>query len=105
MSVRDKVRWREWADGLRLKMMAQLIAHVAKSVQETAAERPASVGTQRFWRTRQAGTRANDTLSKAGIDIEGNAEGKDATVTLQLNDSWKAIMKQVLDRRADRRPF
>ncbi len=108
MSVRDKVRWKEWADGLRQKMMAQLIPHVTKSVQEiveeTATEKPASVlGTQRFWKACQAGTGTNDTLSKAGFEIEfeANAEGKVETVTLQLNDTWKAIMKRVLDRRVD----
>ena len=103
MSVRDKVRWKEWADGLRQTMMTQLTPHVTKSVEEiikeTATAKSASVlGTQRFWTAFQAGKGTNDTLSRAGF--ETNAEGKVENVTLQLNDTWKAIMQRVLDRRA-----
>ena len=108
MSVRDKVRWKEWADDLRQTMMAELTPYVTKSVEEiikeTATEKSASVlGTQKFWKACQAGKGTNDTLSKAGFEIEfeSNAEGKVATVTLHLNDTWKAIMQRVLDRRAD----
>ena len=108
MSVRDKLRWKEWADGLRQTMMADLTPHVKKSVEEiieeTATEKSASVvGTQKFWKAFQTGTGTNDTLLKAGFEIEfeSNAEGKVATVTLQLNDTWKAIMQRVLDRRAE----
>ncbi len=108
MSVRDKVRWKEWADGLRQTMMADLTPHVTKSVEEiikeTATEISSSVlGTQKFWIDCQAGKGTNDTLSKAGFEIEfeSNAEGKVATVTFQINDTWKAIMQRVLDRRAD----
>ncbi len=108
MSVRDKVRWKEWADGLRQTMMADLTLQVTKTIEEiieeTATEKPSSVlGTQRFWKACQAGKGTNDTLSKAGFEIEfgSNAEGKVDTVTLQLNGTWKAIMQRVLDRRAD----
>ena len=108
MSVRDKLRWKEWADGLRQMMMSQLTPQVEKSAEEilteTATEQSASIlGTQRFWKSCQAGEGANDTLSKAGFEIEfeSNAEGKVGTVTLQLNDTWKAIMQRVLDRRVD----
>ena len=108
MSVRDKVRWKEWADGLRQTMMADLTLQVTKSVveiiKETATEISSSVlETQKFWKACQAGKGTNDTLSKAGFEIEfgPNAEGKVDTITLQLNDTWKAIMQQVLDRRVD----
>jgi len=108
MSVRDKVRWREWADDLRQTMMAELTRHVTKSIEEiieeTATEKSASVlGTQKFWKACQVGKGTNDTLSKAGFEIEfeSNAEGKVDTVTLQLNDTWTAIVQRVLDRRAD----
>ncbi len=108
MSAGDKVRWKEWADALRQTMMEHLTPHVTKSVEdiikETATEKPASVlGTQRFWKACQAGEGTNDTLAKAGFEIEfeSNTEGKVDTVTLQLNDTWKAIMQRVLDRRAN----
>ncbi len=108
MSVGDKVRWKEWADGLRQTMMADLTPHVKKSVveiiKETATEISSSVlETQEFWKACQAGKGTNDTLSKAGFEIEfgPNAEGKVDTITLQLNDTWKAIMQRVLDRRVD----
>ncbi len=108
MSVRGKVRWREWADALRQAMMADLTPQVTKSVEEiikeTATKESASVlGTQRYWEACQAGKESNDVLSKAGFEIEFelNAEGKVDTVTLQLNGTWKAIMQRVLDRRAD----
>ena len=53
MSVSDKVRWKEWADGLRQMMMSQLTPQVDRSVEEilteTATDKSASVlGTQRF---------------------------------------------------------
>jgi len=108
MSVREKVRWKEWADGLRQTMMAQLTPQVTKSVEdiikETATEKSVSVlATQRFWKACQAGKGTNDTLAKAGFEIEyeSNTDGKVETVTLQLNDTWKSIMQQVLDRRAN----
>ncbi len=108
MSVRDNVRWKDWADGLRQTMMAQLTPQVTKSIaeisKETATEKSATVlGTQRFWKACQAGTGTNNTLSKAGFEIEfeSNEEGKVETVTLQLNEKWKAIMKRVLDRSTD----
>jgi hypothetical protein len=105
--VREKARWREWADELRQTMMADLTPHVTKSIdeiiQETETQKSASVlGTERFWKACQVGEGANDMLSKAGFEIEfaANAEGRVDTVTLQLNATWKAIMQRVLDRRA-----
>lgn len=106
MSVRDKARWKEWADNLRQTMMSELTPDVTKSVQdiitETETDKSESVlATPKFWKACQAGTGPNDTLSKAGFEIEfeANADGKVDTVTLQLNDTWKAIMQRVLDRR------
>jgi hypothetical protein len=108
MTVRDKVRWKEWAEELRQTMMADLTPQVTKSVEEiireTSTEKsPSVLGTPRFWKACQAGKGTNDTLSKAGFEIEfgPNAEGKVDTVTLQLNATWKAIMQRVLDRRVD----
>ena len=108
MSVRDKVRWKTWADDLRQTMMTDLTAQVTKSVEEiieeTATEKsPTVLGTQRFWKSCQTGKGTNDTLSKAGFEIEfgPNDEGKVDTVTLQLNGTWRAIMQRVLDRRVD----
>ena len=89
-------------------MMVSLTPHVTKSVEdiikETATEKSVSVlESQKFWKACQAGKGANDALSKAGFEIEfeSNAEGRVDSVTLQLNDTWKTIMQQVLDRRAD----
>ena len=43
------------------------------------------------------------TLKKAGFEIEfaPNDENQIDTVTLRLNETWKAIMQRVLDRRVD----
>jgi hypothetical protein len=107
MLVRDKLRWKEWADGLRQTMMVNLTPNVTKTIEEiireAAMEKSASaLATQKFWKACQAGEGTNETLSKAGFRIEfaPNADGKVEAVTLQLNDTWKAIMQRVLDRRA-----
>ena len=106
MTARDRLRWKAWADSLRQTMMTELTTSVTKSVSqiiaETATEKSVSVlGTQRFWKTLQAGNGGNDTLVQAGFDIEftTNEEGKVEAVTLQLNDTWTAILQRVLDRR------
>ncbi len=109
MLVREKARWKEWADELRQDMMSHLTPHVTKSVEdivkETATEQKSAsaLETMKFWKSAQAGTATNDTLSKAGFEIEfeSNADGKVDSVTLQLNDTWRAILQGVLDRRAD----
>lgn len=108
MSVRDKVRWREWADELRQTMMTDLTQEVTKTVsailEETETEKPASVVvTPRFWKSCQAGKIPNDTLLKAGFELEfeANSEGQVDAVTLRLNDTWKTIMQRVVDRRAN----
>ena len=68
------------------------------------------LGVQEFWRACQAGTGTNNALSQAGFVIEfesnaarevNNAAREVNTVKLPLNDMWKAIMKRVLDRRAN----
>jgi hypothetical protein len=89
-------------------MMVELKPTVTKSIgdiiKEIPTNRPASVLRSRsFWKSCQAGKGANDTLSKAGFEIEfeSDAEGKVDTITLQLNATWKAIMQQVLDRRVE----
>jgi hypothetical protein len=108
VSVRDKTRWKEWADRLRQEMMAELTPKVTKSVDEIAAETgtdrsPSVLRSRRFWIACQSGKTPNDALAKAGFEIEfepdeGNEVG---TVTLRLNSTWKAIMQRVLDRRAE----
>jgi len=89
-------------------MMGELTPHVTKSVhritEETGTDKsPSVLHSRRFWNSCQAGKGANDTLVKAGFEIEfvPNEENKIDTVTLRLNDTWKAIMQRVLDRRVE----
>jgi len=107
VAVPDKLRWKEWADALRQSMMAELTPEVTKTVQEiikeTATEKsPTILVSQRFWKSCQTGKGTNDTLSKAGFEIEfgPNEDGKVDAVTLQLNETWRGIMQRVLDRRS-----
>ncbi len=106
MTVRDKTRWKEWADELRQEMMGGLTPQVTKSVDKIAEETgtdksPAVLRSRRFWNSCQAGKGTNDTLVRAGFEIEFESNDKNEidTVTLRLNDTWKAIMQRVLDRR------
>jgi hypothetical protein len=108
MSVREKVRWKEWADSLRQDMMTQLTPQVIKSVDdimdEIATDKSASfLKSDKFWTSCQSGQGTHDTLSKAGFEVEfkTNAAGKVDTVTLTLNDTWRGIMQRVLDRQID----
>jgi hypothetical protein len=107
MSVRDKNRWKEWADQLRQEMMAELTPNVTKSVdeitQETGTDKsPSVLRSRRFWNACQSGKKPNDTLAKAGFEIEfePNEANEVEAITLGLNSTWKAIMQRVLDRRA-----
>ncbi len=106
MSVRDKTRWREWAERLRQEMMSGLTPQVTKSVDTITEEigtdkSPSVLHSSRFWSSCQAAQGANDTLVKAGFEIEfePNDESEVDEVTLRLNGTWKAIMQGVLDRR------
>ncbi len=108
MSVRDKKRWTEWADRLRQEMMAELTPRVTRSVariiEETGTDKsPSVLRSRQFWNACQSGKGPNDTLVKAGFEIEfePNEESEIDTVTLRLNDKWKAIMQRVLDRRVE----
>lgn len=108
MLVRDKKRWREWADQLRQEMMSELTSQVTKSVhtitRETETEKsPSVVRSRQFWNAFQAGKGSDDTLVKAGFEIEfePNEKGEIDSVTLRLNGTWQAIMQRVLDRRVD----
>jgi hypothetical protein len=92
-------------------MMSGLTPQVTKSVdkitEETGTDKSRSVlRSRRFWNACQAGDVVNDSLVKAGFEIEfePNEESEIDTVTLRLNDTWKAIMQRVLDRRADHTP-
>lgn len=106
MSVRDKTRWREWADGLRQKMMSELTPQVTKSVDTLSEEvgtdmSPSLLHSRRFWNACQLGKKPHETLVKAGFEVEfeSNDQKEINTVTLRLNDTWKSIMQRVLDRR------
>ena len=108
MSVRDKKRWTEWADRLRQEMMAELTPWVTRSVDRIAEETgtdksPSVLRSRQFWNACQSGKGPNDTLVKAGFEIEfePNEESEIDTVTLRLNDTWKAIMQRVLDRHVE----
>jgi hypothetical protein len=107
MSVKDNTRWKEWADRLRQQMMADLTPEVAISVErimtETRTDKsPSAMRSQRFWNACQTGDASNNVLSKAGFHVEflPNAKGEVEIVTLRLNNTWRAIMQRVLDRRA-----
>jgi hypothetical protein len=106
MSVRDKTRWREWAERLRQEMMSALTPQVTKSVDTITEEigtdkSPSVLHSSRFWSSCQTAQGTNDTLVKAGFEIEfePNDESEVDLVTLRLNGTWKAIMQGVLDRR------
>jgi hypothetical protein len=106
MTVQDKLRWKKWADGLRQEMMTSLTAVVTKSVKEIISETAtnkteSTVHSARFWRACQSGTSPNESLSKAGFEIEfeQDQERNVQEVTLRLNKTWLAIMQRVLDRK------
>ena len=106
MSVRDKTRWREWAERLRQEMMSALTPQVTKAVdtitEETGTDKsPSVLHSPRFWSACQAAQGTNDTLVKAGFEIEfePNEEREVDLVTLRLNGTWQAIMQRVVDRK------
>jgi hypothetical protein len=87
-------------------MMSALTPQVTKSVdtitRETGTDKsPAVLHSSRFWSACQAAQGSNDTLVKAGFEIEfePNEESEVELVTLRLNSTWKAILQGVLDRR------
>ena len=87
--------------------MGDLSPQVTKSVDEIIEETgtdksPTALHSRRFWNACQAGEGPNDTMVKAGFEVEfePNEKNEIDTVTLQLNDTWKSIMQRVLDRRA-----
>ncbi|HEU0068070.1 MAG TPA: hypothetical protein VFQ26_02260 [Nitrospiraceae bacterium] len=107
MSVKENTRWKEWAERLRQRMMAELTTEVALPVErirtEIKTDKSASaMRTRKFWTAFQAEADTNNVLRKAGfhIDFVPNANGDVEVVTLRLNDTWKSIMQRVLDRRA-----
>jgi len=106
MSVPEKARWKNWAEGLRQEMMTGLKTEVTKSVDaissETATTRAEkTLRSVRFWRALQSGNSPNDVLAAAGFEIEFQ-EADDRTVsevTLKLNETWMTILQGVLDRK------
>lgn len=105
MTVQDKARWKQWADCLRQEMMGSRTPNVTKSVEAIVAETATTknektVRSERFWLACQAGTSPNDTLTKAGFEIEFEAgdDRRVEEVTLRLNQTWMDILQRVLDR-------
>ena len=56
---------------------------------------------ERFWRACQAGASPNDTLARAGFEIEFQPDKERSVqeVTLRLNETWLTILQGVLDRK------
>jgi len=105
MTVQEKTRWKEWAEGLRQEMMVGLTVDVTKSVLAILAatgttKSEKTLRSERFWLACQAGTSPNETLSKAGFEIEFEADENRQVeqVTLRLNQIWRDILQGVLDR-------
>ncbi len=106
MSIQEKNRWKNWADGLRQEMMSSLTEEVTRSVKsitsETATTKSeSSLRSVRFWRACQVGDSPNDFLAKAGFDIEFSEDEKSNVqeVTLRLNKTWMTILNRVLERK------
>ena len=106
MKVQEKKRWKEWADALRQEMMRSLTTDVTKSVDAIIAATETTkdektVRSERFWRACQAGTSPNETLAKAGFEIEFEAADNRLVekVTLRLNPTWRNILQGAKKRR------
>ncbi len=106
MTVQEKTRWKNWADGLRQEMMTSLTSEVTKSVESITAETSTSkaestLRSVRFWRACQTGKSPNDVLATAGFEIEfePDDERNVREVTLKLNQTWMTILQRVLDRK------
>ena len=106
MSIQEKTRWKNWADGLRQEMMSSLTEEVTRSVEsitsETASTKSeSSLRSARFWRACQLGDSPNDFLAKAGFEIEFQEDDQRVVqeVTLRLNKTWKTILHRVLERK------
>jgi len=105
MTVQEKKRWKEWAECLRQEMMGSRTADVTKSVDTIVTATATTKGekvlrSERFWLSCQAGASPNDVLTKAGFEIEFEADDdrRVEEVTLRLNQTWKNILQGVLDR-------
>jgi len=105
MAVQEKVLWKNWADGLRMEMMASLTSELTKSVDSIASETATgkaarTLRSASFWRACQQGIAPNDALATAGFEIEFEQDesGNVQDVTLRLNQTWLEIMQRVLDR-------
>jgi len=105
MTVQEKTRWKNWAEGLRQEMMTGLQPQVTKSlasiISETATSKAEStLRSRRFWKACQEGKSPNDTLSVAGfeIDYELDDDNNVSNVTFQLNSTWMSILTPVIER-------
>lgn len=106
MSVQEKTRWKNWAEGLRKDMMTNLVPEVTKSVETITSEvattkAESTLRSVRFWQACQDGKSPNDTLATAGFEIEfePNEDRHVKEVTLRLNKTWMDILQRVLDRK------
>ncbi len=105
MTIQEKKRWKEWADGLRQEMMGSRTTDVTKSVDDIVAATATTKGvktvrSERFWLAHQAGESPNEVLAKAGFEIEFETDDdrRVEKVTLRLNQTWRNILQGVLDR-------
>lgn len=106
MTTNERNLWKNWADALRQKMMANLAAEVTKSVASITSETATSktegtVQSSRFWKACQSGVRPNDSLMAAGFEIEfvPDDDSKVREVTFRLNETWMTILNGVLERK------
>ena len=106
MTGQEKAKWKDWADSLRQEMMTSLTPEVTKSVaiisSETATTKAEStLRSVRFWRACQQGKSPNDTLAKAGFEVEFEPDERQAVqeVTLRLNQTWLTILDRVIERK------
>jgi len=111
MTVSEKTLWKNWADGLRQEMMANLTAKVTKSVEDITSESAttkaeSTLRSVRFWKACQVGKSPNDFLATAGFEIEFQQDESRHVreVTLRLNKSWMTILQRVLDREKAKSP-
>ena len=98
----EKARWKQWADSLRQEMIGSRTIDVTKSVATISAETATTkaektVRSERFWRLCQTGKSPNETLTKAGFEIEFETTDERCVeeVTLRLNQTWRSILQRV----------
>lgn len=106
MTGQEKIRWKNWADGLRQELMTSFTGEVTKSVETITTETgttkaESTLRSARFWRSCQSGKSPNDFFARAGFEIEfQEVEGSNVReVTLRLNQTWMTILQGAIDRK------